>query len=119
MLELMRLGRRAAVEEGAVDLGSAGPLLDGAAIAAYRARLQRLKAAGGPADEIAFLEAELGAGAGRGGRERFAGRAAEKARVNLTQRIRAAIQRLAAADEALGRYLADHVRTGLSCRFEP
>jgi hypothetical protein len=43
----------------------------------------------------------------------------ERARVNVTRNIRAAIARIARNDPALGRYLSATIRTGTSCVYTP
>jgi hypothetical protein len=91
------------------DLGDAGVLLDGAAKAAYRARLV----------EREFLVAELARAVGLGGRDRRAAAHAERARLNVTRAIRAAMAKLARANPALGRHLAVTIRTGRYCAYTP
>ena len=51
------------------------------------------------------LADELARGVGLGGRERRAGAAAERARVNVQRRLKDALDRIAAADPELGRHL--------------
>jgi hypothetical protein len=114
------------------DLGDAGVLLDGAAKAAYRARLVELgaeveaaEAANDPARaararaEREFLVAELARAVGLGGRDRRAAAHAERARLNVTRAIRAAMAKLARANPALGRHLAVTIRTGRYCGYTP
>lgn len=113
-------------------LGDAGPVLDGAARAAYRHEIERLRVAIDDAleagmldtaesmqDELDVLVAQLASAFGLGGRERRAGSAAEKARINVTRAIRAAIRSLAEALPAVGAALDRGVRTGGYCVFEP
>jgi hypothetical protein len=109
-----------------------GPVLDPAAKNAYRARIAAL------GDEIAeaarrgdeeraartrtereFVIRELERALGIGGRDREAGSHAERARVNVTRAIRAAIKRIAGYDAALGAELKTAVRTGAFCAYEP
>jgi hypothetical protein len=114
------------------DLGDAGPLLDATAKAAYQARLTELGAeleqAQGGSDparaarargERDFLVAELARAVGLGGRDRRAASHAERARLNATRAIRAAMANLARANPALGRHLAATVRTGRYCSYTP
>jgi hypothetical protein len=114
------------------DLGDAGALLDATAKAAYRARLAELgaelvEAEGGndPAraararGERDFLVAELARAVGLGGRDRRAASHAERARLNVTRAIRAAMANLARANPSLGRHLAVTVRTGRYCAYTP
>jgi hypothetical protein len=115
-----------------IDTGDAGPLLDEQARAAYRGRYEDLEdaiadaeAANDPARaekaraELDMLADELSRGVGLGGRERRAGAAAERARVNVQRRLKDALERIAAADAELGRHLARSVRTGTFCCYEP
>jgi hypothetical protein len=90
-------GGRAGAGELAVrpDLGDAGALLDATAKAAYQARLTEL---GAELEEAAH---------------------AERARLNVTRAIRAAMANLARANPVLGRHLAVTVRTGRYCAYTP
>jgi hypothetical protein len=114
------------------DLGDAGALLDATAKAAYRARLAELgaeleaaEAGNDPAraararGEREFLVAELARAVGLGGRDRRAAAHAERARVNVTRAIRAAMANLARVHPSLGRHLAATVRTGRYCAYTP
>jgi hypothetical protein len=111
---------------------SLGPVLDETARRAYRQRLADL------ADELAEAEAhadlgrlerlraersmladELAGALGLGGRARFAGDPAERARKAVTMRIRAAITAIAAQDDALARHLRNTIRTGRLCSYQP
>ena len=65
------------------------------------------------------LADELARGVGLGGRERVAGAAAERARVNVQRRLKDALDRIAAADPALGKHLARSIKTGTFCSYEP
>jgi hypothetical protein len=56
---------------------------------------------------------------GLGGRDRPARSAAERARVNTTRAIRAAIHRIEECDASLGRHLDRAVRTGTFCVYDP
>jgi tetratricopeptide (TPR) repeat protein len=114
------------------DLGDAGALLDAPAKAAYQARLGELRVeleeAEGANDpvgaararaELEFLVGELARAVGLGGRDRRAAAHAERARLNVTRAIRAAVANLARANPALGRHLAATVRTGRYCAYTP
>jgi AAA ATPase-like protein len=116
----------------AVDTGDAGPLLDAEARAAYRDRYEDLEQAIADAEadndtaraekaraERELLADELARGVGLGGRERRAGAAAERARVNVQRRLKDALDRIAAADPELGRHLSRAVRTGTFCSYDP
>jgi hypothetical protein len=114
------------------DLGDAGVLLDARAKAAYQARLTELRAelaeAEGFSDlaratrarqEMDFLVGELARAVGLGGRDRRAASHAERARLNATRAIRAAMANLAVANPALGRHLSSTIRTGRHCSYTP
>ncbi len=114
------------------DLGDAGPALDASAAAAYRRRLEELRAEESDADEygdaerraalraeIEMVAEELARGLGLGGRERRVGSASERARINVTRTIKAALHKIAEHDAAAGRYLATTVRTGTYCSYTP
>jgi hypothetical protein len=117
---------------GSVEQSGVGPLLDPAALAAYRGRLNDLEA---DIDEAAnwsdegrreALEAErdallheIMAATGLGGRERVAGSSRERARIAATKSLTAAISRAAAVDERVGRHLQRTIQTGTLCTYEP
>jgi hypothetical protein len=114
------------------DLGDAGALLDATAKATYRARLteleEELEEAEGCNDparaararlEREFLVQELARAVGLGGRDRRAASHAERARLNATRAIRAAMANLARANPALGRHLVATIRTGRYCSYTP
>jgi hypothetical protein len=111
-----------------VDGGDAGELLDADAKAAYRRRLHELaeareEAAGDPArlvqieDEVDAIDRELRRAVGLGGRDRRAGAAAERARVNVQRRLRDALARIAEHDAELARHLEASLRTGTYCVY--
>lgn len=113
-------------------LGDAGELLDRQARSAYKQRLDELettlaeaKAAGAVAAadrlerEVEFLVRELSRAVGLGNRERRAGSAAERARLNVTRAIKAAEETIAALHPVLGDYLRATIRTGTFCAYEP
>ena len=62
---------------------------------------------------------QLSGAFGLGGRARTAGSSAERARSAVTARIRAAIRKLADLHPELGRHLANAVRTGTWCSYQP
>ncbi len=119
---------------GGVDrrtLGDAGPQLDSEARAAYRHRIEelravaddaladgRLEAAEAAQSEIEQLAAQLAGAFGLGGRDRRAASAAERARLNVTRALRASLARLREALPA-AEVLDRRVRTGLYCAYEP
>jgi hypothetical protein len=117
-------------ESGHVE--DAGDALDARAIAAYRARLEDLRDAEAEAtahndpgraararEELEAITSELARGVGLGGRARKASSTAEKARVNVRQRLQDAITRIAAHSPALARHLRRSLRTGTFCCYEP
>jgi hypothetical protein len=107
-------------------------MLDAAAKAAYKARLDELRAEVEEAErgndparaakaraERDFLVAELARAVGLGGRDRRAASHAERARLNVTRAIRSAMANLARADPALGEHLSRTIRTGRYCSYTP
>jgi tetratricopeptide (TPR) repeat protein len=110
----------------------AGPVLDAAARGAYRRRLGEVTAALAAADragdeaaaaraeaERAALLRELRGAVGLSGRVRDAAPEAERARVNVTRTLRAAIERIADGAPGAAAHLRASVRTGASCRYAP
>ena len=117
---------------GGVDEHDTGEVVDAAARRAYEQRVRDLQAEIDEADathdrgraerarvEMDALVDQLTAALGLGGRARRAGGAAERARSTVTQRIRATIRRLDAADPRLARHLQVSVRTGVFCSYAP
>lgn len=113
-------------------LGAAGQLLDAPARTAYRRRIEELRSeieealAVGADDRAAVLQdecdqfvAQLAAAFGLSGRSRVASSAAERARLNITRSVRAAIARIRAELPDAGGVLDRRVRTGLYCAYEP
>ncbi|WP_162231713.1 ATP-binding protein [Allosalinactinospora lopnorensis] len=113
-------------------LGDAGELLDARAKAEYRARIEELRAdldeaesfndparAARNREEIDAIAHELAGAVGLGGRDRRAASHAERARLNVTRAIRAAMANIARSDPSLGRHLATTVRTGRYCCYTP
>jgi predicted ATPase len=114
------------------DTGDAGVLLDATAKAAYRTRVRELRAELEEAEafhdlgraahiraELDFLVAELARAVGLGGRDRRAASHAERARLNVTRSIRAAMAHIARDHPSLGRHLAATIRTGRYCSYNP
>ena len=66
-----------------------------------------------------MLTTQLAGAFGLGGRERRAGSAAEKARLNVTRAIRTALRTLAEALPTAGAALDRGIRTGRYCIYEP
>ena len=69
--------------------------------------------------EIDVLTAELARAVGLGGRVRRAGSPAERARVNVTRAIKAAISHIGQQSPALCRHLEHRVCTGTFCVYLP
>ncbi|GIX11934.1 hypothetical protein [Elioraea sp.] len=69
--------------------------------------------------ELDRLIETLSKALGLGGRGRLLGDAAERARTAVTWRIRHAVRRIEAAHPELGRHLANSLRTGLFCVYQP
>jgi tetratricopeptide (TPR) repeat protein len=114
------------------SLGDAGPLLDSSAKAAYRRRVEELRDEIDRAlllddhDRAASLQSELDAllqqlaqAVGLGGRDRRAASGAERARLNVTRALRAAIARVEQADRHAGAALDRRIQTGLFCSYQP
>jgi tetratricopeptide (TPR) repeat protein len=112
--------------------GDAGPAVDKKALAAYRARLSTvddaLAAAESSGDgrrydaldrERRMLVAEISRAVGLGGRLRPVGSATERARINVTRRLKDAIARIAASNPAIGQHLSRAVRTGTTSSYDP
>jgi hypothetical protein len=66
-----------------------------------------------------FLVNELAQAVGLGGGDRRAASHAERAMLNVTGAIRAAMAKLARANPSLGRHLAATIRTGRYCFYTP
>ena len=70
-------------------------------------------------EELDVLTTELTRAFGLGGRERRAGKAAERARVNVQRRIKDAIGRIEKLNPAAARHLQWAVKTGMYCSYDP
>jgi tetratricopeptide (TPR) repeat protein len=119
-------------ELSAAGLGDAGDVLDGRAKAAYRQRIAGLRdeideaeswndpeRAARAHSELEFIERELSAAVGLGGRNRKAASTAERARVNVTRAIKAALARLGEHSPGLRSHFEQTVRTGTFCSYMP
>ena len=119
-------------ETYAVDRGDSGEMIDEEARRQYRARVAELREeleeaeswndsgrAERAREELEAIERELSHAVGLGGRERRAGSAAERARVNVQRRIRDAIRRIESYHPGLAKHLDRSVRTGAYCAYEP
>ena len=115
-----------------VGANDAGPGLDAEAKAAYRARLEELRAgldeaesfndperAARAREEMDYLARELAGAVGLGGRDRKAASNAERARVAVTKAVRATLKRIGEMDPELGHELVATIRTGTFCAYEP
>ena len=113
-------------------LGDAGTMLDTQAKTAYRRRLENLKEMRdearrfGDRARVASIETEmhaitreLAAAIGLGGRDRRSADAAERARINVTRTIKAAIASIAQHHRPLGQHLQAAVRTGVFSSYDP
>lgn len=121
--------------DGGIDrrlLGDAGAAMDTKARVACRRRIEELRSeaedalASGHLDRVEELQEELDAVVGHlakafglGGRDRTAASAAERARLNVTRALRAAIGKLSEALPGAGEALDRRVRTGTYCAYEP
>lgn len=111
-------------------LGDAGPMLDERAKLEYRRRLLELKEelddlrergaharAAEVEVEIDALEREIFRAVGLGGRDRRAGSTSERARLNVTRAIRAALQKISERQPPLGLLLEKTINTGTFCSY--
>ena len=112
-------------------LGDAGALADDRARAEYRRRVEALRAeiddafASGQLEtaeahqvELDVLVSQLARAFGLDGRDRRAASAAERARLNVTRALRAAIAKVTDGLPGPGAVLDRRVRTGLYCAYE-
>ena len=108
------------------------PLLDETARVAYRRRIQTLDEQLDAADragdaeraaavhaERAVLITELRRAGGLGGRPRAHASEAERARVNVTRTLWAAVEKVESAAPRAGAHLRASLRTGRACRYQP
>jgi len=115
-----------------VGVGAGLPVIDDAARNAYRRRLAKVdddieEATRmndlGRADlaqrDREYLIAELTSAVGLGGRTRFVGGSAERARTSVTRSVRYALARMAEHHPTLGAHLDQTVHTGTYCVYTP
>ena len=115
-----------------LSLGRTENILDPQAKEAYRRRLEEIQdeleeaerwgdseRAARARGEKDFLARELAAAIGLGGRDRRAPSDVERARVNVTKAIKAAMARVGEHSPALGHHLASTIRTGTYCSYIP
>ncbi|HEX6287086.1 MAG TPA: hypothetical protein VFZ80_06345, partial [Acidimicrobiia bacterium] len=118
--------------DGLHDGGNAAPVLDRVARQAYESRLIEIEddideaTRFGDQERVAnamfereFLVNELAGAIGIGGRDRAAASDAERARINVTRAIRAAVAKVDSNSRALGAHLDATVRTGVFCSYNP
>jgi class 3 adenylate cyclase/tetratricopeptide (TPR) repeat protein len=130
----LTLGEQKLTELGLRGSGiaDAGEMLDAEAKAAYQKRYQELlgerdeaKKRGDPEritkaeGEIDAVAKELARGSGSSARGRRAVSAVEKARVNVTRAIKAALAGITEKNAALGRLLSSKIKTGTLCSYIP
>ena len=110
--------------------GDAGEMLDAKAKQEYKRRHRELseeledvrergdhERAQAIKTEIEFLDRELVRAVGLRGRDRLAGFTAERARLNVTRAIKAALQKIAEHNAPLGELLDRSIRTGSLCSY--
>jgi tetratricopeptide (TPR) repeat protein len=113
-------------------LGDAGEMLDSKAKEDYRRKLLELREnledarerrdverAEEIQSEIEFLAREISRAVGLGGRDRRAGSAAERARLNVTRAIKAALQKISEHHQVLAELLEKSIKTGSYCSYAP
>jgi hypothetical protein len=128
----MPVATSAPVDAPIGDLGDAGEVLDAQAKATYRRRLAELREELAEAEanndlgraenlraELEALADQLRQATGLGGRSRRASSNADRIRVAVTRRIRAAIAQIEKHHEALGAHLAATIHTGYFCSYGP
>jgi len=111
--------------------GDAGEMLDDKTRTAYRQRLSELREmlddahergdadrAAAVEDEIDALGRELSRAVGKGGRQRRAASAPERARVAVTKAIKYAIDKINQSDKSLAAMLERTIRTGAFCVYQ-
>lgn len=111
-------------------LGDAGEMLDAKAKQEYKRRLIELRErledqrelgnqerAAEIESEIDFLAREISRAVGLGGRDRRAGSAAERARLNVTRAIKAATQKISEHSLELSEILERSIKTGSFCSY--
>jgi hypothetical protein len=104
--------------------GSIQPVLDRAAVRAYRDRLTAIRhelETGHDTEraraERDWLVAELAGATGLGGRTRAFSGNRERARIAVGKAIRRAVEHVAKADPVVGDHLAGAVHTGMQCAY--
>ena len=113
-------------------LGDSGEMLDAQAKQEYKRKLRQLneeledqrergnhQRAEQVESEIDFLEREIARAVGLGGRDRRAGSVSERARLNVTRAIKAALQKISEQQVSMGELLDRSIRTGSFCSYTP
>ena len=124
--------RKASGNAVTAGLQDAGPILDSRAKAEYRQRIDELRKDKDKAErfndsyraataqsEMDAITEQLVAAVGLGGRDRRSSSEAERARSAVTKRIKEAIGRIGEIIPLLGRHLADRIKTGYFCSYNP
>ncbi len=114
------------------DVDDVATILDHRAKAEYRARLSELRAELDQAErmndsgrservrqELAFVDEELSAAIGLGGRDRKISDYAERARLRIGKAIRSAVSAIQKHDPSLGHHFSTCIRTGYYCAYTP
>jgi hypothetical protein len=110
----------------------AGPVLDARAKADFKRRLEDLRAEVEEAEryndpgrvsrareEMEIITNQLAVAIGLGGRDRVTASDAERARLAVTKRIKAALVKIRQANPALARHLTTAITTGYFCCYAP
>jgi tetratricopeptide (TPR) repeat protein len=111
-------------------LGDAGEILDGQAKQEYKRRMLELREnledarelgngelAAEIESELDFLAHEISRAVGLGGRDRRAGSAAERARLNVTRAIKTALQKISEHHQIVATLLERSIKTGSYCSY--
>src|ERR1700722_6976259 len=130
--QVMDLAFRGEMPIDSLERGAAGPISDAEGKQEYRSRLRELHSELDEAREfndlgrieelsreLEYLEGELRRAIGLGGRDRRVSSASERARVRVTNAIRAAIARIERYSPDLGAHLRASIKTGAICSYRP
>ena len=126
------VGDRSDVGRTMRTLGDAGSMLDAKAKSSYRTRILELREELEEAtsfqdfgrkskieQELVSLTNELSRAVGLGGHDRKLSSDSERARIRVTNAVKATIKKIRREHPSLGRYLAGTIKTGTFCRFDP
>jgi predicted ATPase len=113
-------------------LGDSGEMLDAQAKQAYKRKLRELneefeeerergnhERAEQLKSDIDFINRELARAVGLGGRDRRAGSASERARLNVKRAITGALQKISEQHASMGELLDRSIKTGSFCSYAP